>query len=364
MLRLRVVLDKSIAREAARQSRETRIRNRPALQTSSSSSPKVQSRPFHQQVMPTAAPSTSEARSVMNRLQARRERLAAAASHTSEASRPGNKRETWATVRQRHATRPTGGASSEKQAAARQPLIAHRARQVPPVVEKLSNPSRQASTESSVMTGSSFSYIVPTMVAQATSTPRPLTPQAPRAARYHDVNCQPVPFAIPVKSAEVPLRGILKRNGQHRGTARRALRWAEESQLEVVKVVDRWIGVPWPQDSPEKVVKKSDHIQPDPTKYLGRVRGWTDNLITGDHASYQHAECRSPECNKRKLHKFNGWYDMRARVGDDSKKYPGQHIFAFNKDRGFTFSESPVKSAAKLPKDIGLDIWMEQALTD
>lgn len=58
--------------------------------------------------------------------------------------------------------------------APRQPLIAHRARQVPPVVENLDKPPRQPSSASSVMTGSSFSFIVPTMVAQAISTPRKL----------------------------------------------------------------------------------------------------------------------------------------------------------------------------------------------
>lgn len=124
MLRSRVVLDLLAARQAARQTGEqqlqaksqpiTRIRNRPALHTSSS--PKVQSRPFHRQDVSTAAPriTTSGASSViLARLQARKERLAAACSSSDKASIPG-KRETWATVRQRHATRPSGGASSKK----------------------------------------------------------------------------------------------------------------------------------------------------------------------------------------------------------------------------------------------------------
>lgn len=211
MLRSRVVLDLLAARQAARQTGEqqlqaksqpiTRIRNRPALHTSSS--PKVQSRPFHRQDVSTAAPriTTSGASSViLARLQARKERLAAACSSSDKASIP-DKRETWATVRQRHATRPSGGASSKKPGehsiltivarrmvtdilpAPRQPLNAHRARQLPPVVEKLNKPARQVSPAASVMTGSSFSYIAPIVVAQATSSPRKSSTSSSSRAR-------------------------------------------------------------------------------------------------------------------------------------------------------------------------------------
>lgn len=132
MSRARVVLNLLAARQAARQTGEhtwapsqpsSRIRNRPAMHTSSiatstgkSQPVKVQSRPFHPQRLPHAAPAiqTSEARSILNRLQARRERLATTRSTSHQASIPA-KHETWTTVRQRHATRPRTGASSEKQ---------------------------------------------------------------------------------------------------------------------------------------------------------------------------------------------------------------------------------------------------------
>ena len=124
MFRSRVVLTLLAARQAARQSGEqsraksqpcTRIRNRPALQTSSS--PKVLSQPSLRQDKPTAAPRllTSEAQSVVDRLQARRVRLATAAGPSSDNASISGKSETRTTVRQRRDTRPSGGASSEKQ---------------------------------------------------------------------------------------------------------------------------------------------------------------------------------------------------------------------------------------------------------
>ena len=119
MSRSRVVLDLLAARQAARQTGELQaksqpisMRNRPPLQQSSS--PKVQSQPFQRQVLSTAAPivKPSGAKSVLERLQARKERLAAASS-SDKASIPGN-HERWTAIRQRHATRTTGGACSEK----------------------------------------------------------------------------------------------------------------------------------------------------------------------------------------------------------------------------------------------------------
>ena len=189
MSRSRVVLDLLAARQAARQTGELQaksqpisMRNRPPLQQSSS--PKVQSQPLQRQVLSTAAPivKSSGAKSVLERLQARKERLAAGSS-SDKASIPGN-RERWTAIRQRHATRTTGGASSEKQGeqssfypsiiacpsvtdflpAPRLPL--NRARQVlPPVVERLNKPARQVLTAASVKTGPSFSGVAPTVVA-------------------------------------------------------------------------------------------------------------------------------------------------------------------------------------------------------
>ncbi|KAL8767039.1 MAG: hypothetical protein Q9209_006333 [Squamulea sp. 1 TL-2023] len=369
MLRSRVVIDLLAARQAARQSGEqswaksqpsTRIRNRPALQ--SSSSPKVQSRPFQRQDLSTAAPriSTLGAQSVIARLQARRERLATACPSSDKASIPG-KRESWASIRQRHATRPYGGALSEKQAP-RQPLITHRARQIPPVAVKLNQPARQSSPVNSVTTGSSFSFIAPNMVAQATSPPCPMTPNAPRAGKFRNVSCQPVSIALPVKSSKVPLRGILKRNGQHRRTAGRGLRWAEKLTTE--RIVERWIDEPCAQESPEVVVKKSDHVHPDPARYTGRLRSWPgpngrENYLTGDTLdTAQHADCQSPDCNKKQLHQCRGRASMERNLNRSlaDEMPPGMDIWMFNAGLNFTFRRArPV--GERLPKDVGLEDW-------
>ncbi|KAL8787577.1 MAG: hypothetical protein Q9213_002139 [Squamulea squamosa] len=367
MLRSRIVIDLLSARQAARQSGEqswaksqpsSRIRNRPALQ--SSSSPKVQSRPFHRQEVSTAAPriSTSGAQSVIARLQARRERLAAACSSPDKASIPG-KRETWTSIRQRHATRPYGGALSEKQAL-RQPASTHRARQVQPVAEKLNQPARQSSPANSVETGASFSFIAP--VAQATSPPCPMTPNAPRAGKFHNVSCQLVSFALPVKSSKVPLRGILKRNGQHRRTAGRGLRWAEKLTTE--RIVERWIDEPCSQDSPEVVVKKSDHVHPDPARFTGRLRSWPgpngrDDYLTGDSISIaQHAECPSPDCNKKQLHQRTGRVYMEKLLDRRLDEMPpGMDIWMFNAGLDFTHRRRAPPVGGRLPKDVGLEDW-------
>ncbi|KAL8811517.1 MAG: hypothetical protein Q9223_004078 [Gallowayella weberi] len=403
MSRPRVVLNVFAARQSARQPGGTwapsqlssRIRNRPALHTSSVSTStgksqpvKVQSRPSHRQHLPLAAPatSTSEARSVLDRLQVRRERLAAARSTSDEASKP-RKLETWATIRQRHATRPNVGASSEKQAHPRQPLGAHRARQIIPVAEKLNIPSRQSSSERSVMTGESFSSIgiEPYLVARGICTPRtllqppssivnlstnihrgPLTPPAPRAVKHHDVNCKPVPFAIPMK---VPLRGILKKDGQHRSTARSAVTWAR--QLTRVKLVDKWIGVAQELDSPAVVSNKSDHVYPDPAKYIGHMIGWS-GPHGRDHDVFSfsdtvgavlahHAECRRPHCNKRRLHRYKSeWYWHRLTCPEQSPREaqgPDEEDYGmFNNRHGFT-ARLFEPTGDRLPKDVGLYNW-------
>ena len=115
MSRSRVVLDLLSARGAARQSRErpwvqsqpssSGIRNRPALPVSSSSGksqpvhcvrsgkaapqslssvPKVPSRPFHRQSVQIAVSPKSGARSILDRLQARKDRLAPVAAPSSD----------------------------------------------------------------------------------------------------------------------------------------------------------------------------------------------------------------------------------------------------------------------------------------
>ncbi|KAL9634656.1 MAG: hypothetical protein Q9204_002904 [Flavoplaca sp. TL-2023a] len=326
MSRSRVVLDLLAARQAARQTGELQaksqpisMRNRPPLQQSSS--PKVQSQPFQRQVLSTAAPivKPSGAKSVLERLQARKERLAAASS-SDKASIPGN-HERWTAIRQRHATRTTGGASSEKPAA-RQPL--NRTRQVlPPVVERLNKPARQVLTAASVKTGPSFSCVAPTVVAPFDRSLReflhihtvacsanvdtvPLTPDAPRAARFRDVKCEPVPWAIPVKSSKVPLRGILKRNGQDRVTVTAGRKVGFAKELASVKVVDRWIGEP----------------------------------------------------GAKRMEFFNARWEYEHVLGQPQEQMPrGLSLWQFNNQLGFGYSKQKSTTGPGLPKDVGLDLW-------
>ncbi|KAL9038295.1 MAG: hypothetical protein Q9180_003224 [Flavoplaca navasiana] len=333
MSRSRVVLDLLAARQAARQTGELQaksqpisMRNRPPLQQSSS--PKVQSQPFQRQVLSTAAPivKSSGAKSVLERLQARKERLAAASS-SDKASIPGN-HERWTAIRQRHATRTTGGASSEKPAA-RQPL--NRTRQVlPPVVERLNKPARQVLTAASVKTGPSFSCVAPTVVAPFDRSLLPLTPDAPRAARFRDVKCEPVPWAIPVKSSKVPLRGILKRNGQDRVTVKAERKVGFAKELASVKVVDRWIGEPW--------AKRMEFVHPDPSRSASPLDG---TLLMG-------------------MLDFNARWEYEHVLGQPQEQMPrGLSLWQFNNQLGFGYSKQKSTTGPGLPKDIGLDLWTE-----
>ncbi|KAL8641334.1 MAG: hypothetical protein Q9226_008649, partial [Calogaya cf. arnoldii] len=192
----------------------------------------------------------------------------------------------------------------------------------------------------------------------------PLTPNAPRAARSHNVNCAPVPFLlIPVK---VPLRGILKSNRQHRVTAGRKVTFEEEAKLQAVKIVSRWIGEP---STPDALRKKYDHVHVDPTPLLGQLRGWTaygldggptgqDSYIHGTTPLFQHAECGSPVCNKKKLHQYKGrvayWSHCGGAVGLPASK---QLEEPWNKPAGWTPEDFNREYSSRYP-----DIWMEAAL--
>ncbi|KAL8932792.1 MAG: hypothetical protein Q9216_006674 [Gyalolechia sp. 2 TL-2023] len=398
MSRARVVLDLLAARTAARQSREKPwaasqpgphgIRNRPAmpssssslstgksqparsirsgkaalLATSSSSSPKVPSRPLPRQAVQIARSPNTRAKSIMDRLQARRDRLAGAAGPTLKASgvTPGTTTETWRALRQRHDSHPSVGASHEKQA---RPTLVSRARQPSPetlLIESLF-PESQSSPESSITTGRSFSPIV-----LAPATPRrnlrPMMPQAPRTVKFREAGVRALSFPASVKSTKALPKGILKKAGAKGSTAKRAVTWAGE--LEKVTVVDRWIGCSVDLESPEKVQQataaaKARDVHPDPTRYLGKLWGWTgpdgeDDYIFGETSIANHAECQSPDCNKKTLHQYKRKSWWHAVTGDKQEHLPlGEPLQIFNQRQGYSWSSQP-RSERRYPKERGL----------
>ncbi|KAL9025171.1 MAG: hypothetical protein Q9196_005962 [Gyalolechia fulgens] len=393
MSRSKVVLDLLSARAAARQSREKPwapsqpgahgIRNRPALPSSlstsagmsqpahcirsgksalqsKSSSPKVQSRPLHTQPVQIAPSPKSRAKSIMDRLQARRDRLATTARPTLDKASvtPGTTTETWMTVRQRHDPHRRVGASHEKQA---RPALASRARQASPetlLIESLF-PSSQSSPESSITTGRSFSAIAPTTPRRNL---RPLMPQAPRPVKFREAGIRAVSFPALIKSTKALPKGILKKAGAKRSTAKRAVTWAGE--LEKVAVVDRWIGCSVDLESSGKVQQaaaaaKGLDVHPDPSRYLGKLWGWTgpdgeDEYVFGEASTANHAECRSPDCNKRTLHQYKRRSWWHAVTGDKQEHLPlGEPLQIFNQRHGYSWSSFP-RSARRYPKERGL----------
>ncbi|KAL8825388.1 MAG: hypothetical protein Q9170_007812 [Blastenia crenularia] len=390
MSRSRVVLDLLSARRAARELRErpwatvnpqprpSGIRTRPAMPVSStssdkprlahcirsgkaalqssSSSPKVQSQPFHCQRVPIAVAPTSGARSILDRLQARRDRLATAARPTSDKASiiPGPTKETWTTVRQRHVSPPVVGASHEKQA---RPALRSRARQASPetlLIESLFPVTSQASPASSITTGRSFSFIAAPTTPRRTSPLRPSMPHAPRSVKFHEVGIRTVSFPALVQSSKALPKGILKKAGENRSTAKRAVTWG----TDVVREVSRWIGCS--DIFPEEVGKGLD-VHPDPSRYLGRLWGWTgpegeDSYSFGKNRPAVHAECPSPECNKKALHQYRRQNFWHQHTGGVDAHFPrGERLQVFNERHGFSFSTSP-RTGKRYPKDRGLDL--------
>lgn len=118
-------------------------------------------------------------------------------------------------------------------------------------------------------------------------------------------------------------------------------------------------------DSPEKVQQvtaaKYLDVHPDPTRYLGRIRGWTnpsgsgeDDYIFGSIGTANHAECKSPDCNKKTLHQYKRVASWHVLTGVQDFSWPiGEPVKIFNNRLGYTFSSSP-RSARQYPKDRGL----------
>ncbi|KAL8949885.1 MAG: hypothetical protein Q9222_004042 [Ikaeria aurantiellina] len=300
------------------------------------------------QEMPTAGTVRSKARAVMDRLKARRDRLVTLArpvASDSASTRPSIKR--WTSIRESIGARFSGGVNKPKPAQRPAPRVHHH-RQAPPMAtlaESKKSSARQAPSDTSgATTGRSFEFIAPVM-ASSKSLLRPATPQAPRAARFHGINIQPVPFPVLVKTSKVPLKGILKKTGQHKATAKKAVTWGREDET---RVVDRWI-------------EGMQHRHPDPTRYLGQLWGWgdedsEDSWITGSTFSAHHAECTRAYCNKRDLHQYQRrlfYYLVMKTVPEELPE--GQHILEFNKEHESEYSRTKTGGRPRLPKDLGLD---------
>ncbi|KAL8711636.1 MAG: hypothetical protein Q9220_004046 [cf. Caloplaca sp. 1 TL-2023] len=244
-------VDSNCSRKAALQ--KSSISTSTALQTTSISTSAGMSQPINNcsrkaalggQEMRNTGTVISEARSVMDRLKARRERLVTLAcpvASESASRKPGIKK--WTSIRESIGTRSKHGENKSRPAQRPAPRV-HHLRQAQPMAtlaeSKKSSARQELSEISGATDGRSFEFIAP-MVASAMSLLRPATPQAPRAARFHGVKTQPVPFPVLVKSFKVPLKGILKKTGQHKVAAKKAVTWRKEDDMVETRVVDRWI---------------------------------------------------------------------------------------------------------------------------
>ncbi|KAL9047032.1 MAG: hypothetical protein Q9214_000287 [Letrouitia sp. 1 TL-2023] len=193
----------------------SRIRNRPAMQQPTSSHRQVDRQPVHSAAATiTSAPQSS----AMQRLQARRERLAIQAEQVSKKPRPSS--DPYATCRERIFAASSYNKSTPPPAP-RQRVHRQSINPFELLIESLTFESRQSPT-------------------QRPRTPRPpvdssLTPQAPKPTRFRHVNDRPLAFPTLFKLEAPRPRGILKKSGEQRPAAKKGIRWAVD--LEAV----RWI---------------------------------------------------------------------------------------------------------------------------
>lgn len=80
-------------------------------------------------------------------------------------------------------------------------------------------------------------------------------PQAPRAVKSHDIGIRAAPIPVLLRSIKALPKGILKKAGEARSTARRAVRFREDfrqckgkdgkvlGEVEWMKRTPRWIGL-------------------------------------------------------------------------------------------------------------------------
>ncbi|KAL9604937.1 MAG: hypothetical protein Q9219_000125 [cf. Caloplaca sp. 3 TL-2023] len=300
--------------------------------------------------------------------QARRDRLATAAAPALDKASitPGTNQETWMAIRQRHVTPRKVAGSYERHV---RPALASRVRRT----HESRSPRRQSPSGSSNTTGRSFSMIQMPSTPSRTAPLRPMIPEAPRQVKFREAGIHVVPFPDVAKSSKALPKGILKKAGDNRGKkAEKAVGWVGDDKLEAVKVVERWIGcvegLDLDLDSPDvnkqqvamvTAAAKAEVVHPDPTKYLGRLWGWTgpdgdDNYIFGSHKIENHAECQSLDCNKKTLHQYRRKAWSNALTGNPLEHLPmGEPIQIFNARLGWTWSSGPRRKVG-YPKDRGL----------
>ncbi|KAI4184043.1 MAG: hypothetical protein LQ346_006188 [Caloplaca aetnensis] len=422
--RSRAVLDKLAARAALQSSQPAAgIRNRPAMPTITSSARSSASTGRSQpvlsirsqkaalqarQAVPTSGPTDelrAKARSLCEAAQARRDRQATAAAPVT-VKKAEVVVEACGVGRKPHSSREDS-ASLQKQAPRPAPLSNRRQRMTDADIEQMlidsMFPSSQASpSETSMTTGRSFSFVAPshekqaapqqalvvpvTSTADCTSSRLPMTPKAPKAVKFHDIGARAAPIPILLKSTKALPKGILKKNGKARSGEKRAVRWRDDCQavknrdgqrlgeVEWMKKVPRWIGVPQVEEDPRsafqqhasvlriKAAKAKDRdVHPDPTKYLGRLWSWTgpdgqDEYVFGECSAAAHADCQSPGCNKKLLHQGDKRIHLNS-LGVSRKTVDslpmGENLQIFNQRMGYSYSESP-RTGRRYPKDRGL----------
>ncbi|KAI4128946.1 MAG: hypothetical protein LQ341_006626, partial [Variospora aurantia] len=216
----------------------------------------------------------------------------------------------------------------------------------------------------------------------------PSTPQAPRAVKFHDIGVRAAPIPVSLNSTKALPKGILKRDEDNGLLTRKVVRFAEHfrqaksaggrvrGEVEWVKRVPKWIGVPEEPGEPRsdfvqhasvlEAQTKAEHVHPDPTRFMGRIQGWVgldgqeEYLFGMDASSGAHAECRSPGCNKRRLHQWERKAILMKHghmcLGSHGKVEhlpTGELIQQFNQRHGFDWSPA-TRTGPQYPKDRGL----------
>ncbi|KAL8900292.1 MAG: hypothetical protein Q9207_005768 [Kuettlingeria erythrocarpa] len=353
------------------------------------------------QAVPTSGPTDelrSKARSLCEAARARRDRQATAAAPVTvnaevvvEACgvgrKPHSSREDSASL-QKQAPRPAGLSNR------RQRMTDADIEQM--LVDSMFPSSQSPPSETSMTTGRSFSavaaapqraLVVPvTSTADWASSRLPMTPKAPKAVKFHDIGARAAPIPILLKSTKALPKGILKKDGKAHSGEKRAVRWREDchavknrdgqrlGEVEWMKKVPRWIGVPQVEEDPRsafqqhasvlriKAAKAKDRdVHPDPTKYLGRLWSWNgpdgqDEYVFGSCSAAAHADCQSPGCNKKLLHQGDKRIHLHS-LGVSRKTVDslpmGENLQIFNQRMGYSYSESP-RTERRYPKDRGL----------
>ncbi len=116
-----------------------------------------------------------------------------------------------------------------------------------------------------------------------------MTPKAPKAVKFHDIGARAAPIPILLKSTKALPKGILKKVGKARSGEKRAVRWRDDchavknrdgqrlGEVEWMKKVPRWIGVPQVSSTPSqpRCPSPSTHIADMPSfaHRSRRIRG-------------------------------------------------------------------------------------------